>query len=73
MPETPRIIALALPSQPQLESLGTGFRRWYAVSDSPCFAELLFAIDEADRALIQEAAGIGADRQHQATSERRFF
>lgn len=72
MPETPRIVALALLSQPQLESLGTGFRRWYAVGDAPCFGELLLAIDEADRALAREGAEMNPVRQHGTRSDRGF-
>ena len=54
MPETDRIVAVALLRQSELDALGTEFQRWYAVDEVPCFGELLHAIDEADRKLIIE-------------------
>ena len=49
-----RIVALCLVTQPELERLGPSFRRAYPVDEAPCFAELLRAIDEADRQLWRE-------------------
>lgn len=46
-----RIIAVGLLTQPDLEVLGQGFRRAYPVDETPCFGEILRAIDEADREL----------------------
>lgn len=54
MSEAPRIVALALLSQSDLDRLGTGFRRWYALSDTPSFGELLRAIDRADQTLARD-------------------
>ncbi len=53
MPDTKRIVAVALLSQSELDMLGTEFRRWYAVDEVPRFGELLLAIDEADREMAQ--------------------
>lgn len=44
-----RIIAVGLLTARDLEVLGQGFTRVYPLDEKPCFAELLRAIDEADR------------------------
>ena len=49
-----RIVALALVTQPELNRLGPAFRRAYPIDETPCFGELLRAIDEADRAVWRE-------------------
>ena len=49
MAEDRRIIAIGLLTAKDLEVLGKGFTRAYPVDDTPCFGELLKAIDEADR------------------------
>lgn len=46
-----RIIAVGLLTQRDLNLLGVGFSRAYPVDQTPCFSELLRAIDEADRDL----------------------
>lgn len=56
MPESPRpgharIVAVALLTEPELRMLGQGFDRFYPVDETPCFDDLLAAIDEADRGL----------------------
>lgn len=48
-----RIIGVALLTAQDLARLGQGFDRWYPVDETPCFHELLAAIDDADRTLIQ--------------------
>ena len=45
----PRIFAVALVTETELELLGQGFDRAYRVDETPCFGELLAAIDDADR------------------------
>ena len=45
----PRIFAVALVTEAELELLGQGFDRAYRVDETPCFGELLAAIDDADR------------------------
>lgn len=49
-----RIVAVALVTEAELETLGPGFDRAFPVDRTPCFGELLRAIDEADRALWRE-------------------
>ena len=51
-----RIVAVALLTKSDIERLGEGFARYYPVDATPCFGDLLRAIDEADRALRAEAA-----------------
>lgn len=46
-----RIVAVGLLTQREVELLGHGFSRLWPVDESPCFTELLKAIDEADREL----------------------
>lgn len=46
-----RIVAVGLLTQRDVELLGHGFSRLWPVDDSPCFTELLQAIDDADREL----------------------
>lgn len=52
MPE--RIVAVGLLTRRDLEVLGPTFDRIWPVEEAPDFAELLRAIDEADRELQQE-------------------
>ena len=47
--ESQRIIALGLLTARDLEILGSNFKRAYPIEHTPCFGELLLAIDEADR------------------------
>ena len=46
-----RIVAVGLLTERDLGLLGASFDRLWPVEDTPCFAELLQAIDEADREL----------------------
>lgn len=51
---TERIIAIGLLTQRDLEMLGSGFQRVWPVDETPCFSQLLQAIDEADREMWRE-------------------
>jgi hypothetical protein len=44
-----RIVAVGLLTQEQLDMLGPSLRKVYRIDETPCFAELLEAIDQADR------------------------
>jgi hypothetical protein len=44
-----RIVAVGLLTQRDIEMLGHGFSRLWPIDDTPCFNELLRAIDEAER------------------------
>ncbi|TVV76012.1 hypothetical protein [Sphingomonas solaris] len=44
-----RIVAVGLLTSADLKLLGSGFTRAYPVDQTPCFGDLLRAIDEADR------------------------
>jgi hypothetical protein len=57
----PKIVALGLVIQNDLECLGTGFRRAFPVDQTPCFSELLRRIDEAERELWSERDAQGPD------------
>lgn len=46
-----RIVAVGLLTQRDLDVLGKSFTRVWPVDETPCFSELLQAIDEADREL----------------------
>lgn len=46
-----RIVAVGLLTQRDVEVLGHGFSRLWPVDQTPCFTELLQAIDEADEEL----------------------
>lgn len=50
----PRIIGVALLTAQDLDRLGKGFDRWYPVDETPCFHDLLAAIDDADRELVRD-------------------
>ena len=50
MPEK-RIVAVGLLTQREVDLLGHGFSRLWPVDETPCFTELIKAIDEADREL----------------------
>lgn len=49
MAESPRIVAVGLLTQHELELLGQGFDRAFPIDDKLVFEDLLRAIDEADR------------------------
>lgn len=51
----PRIVAVALVTSEELQSLGKSFKRAWPVDQTPCYSGLLQAIDEADKDLRQEA------------------
>ena len=44
-----RIVAVGLLTQGDLNLLGSSFRRLWPIDETPCFSQLLQAIDEADR------------------------
>jgi hypothetical protein len=44
-----RIVAVGLLTQEHLDMLGTSLQKVYRIAETPCFAELLEAIDQADR------------------------
>jgi hypothetical protein len=48
-----RIVAVGLLTRDDIERLGPTFARLWPVEDTPCFSELLRAIDEADREIRQ--------------------
>jgi hypothetical protein len=48
MEEAERIVAIGLLTEHDLDILGTGFRRAFRIDDSPCFEDLLAAIDVAE-------------------------
>lgn len=50
-----RIVAVGLLTQREVDLLGHGFSRLWPVDDTPCFTDLLRAIDEADEELKQSS------------------
>lgn len=48
-----RIVAVGLLTQREVELLGNGFSRLWPVDQTPCFTDLIKAIDEADEDLRQ--------------------
>jgi hypothetical protein len=52
--EPRKIVAVGLLTQRDVDVLGVGFSRLWPVDETPCFTDLLQAIDEADRELRQE-------------------
>lgn len=48
------IVAVGLLTQRDVDALGTNFHRLWPVDETPCFSQLLQAIDEADRELWRE-------------------
>ena len=44
-----RIVAVGLLTQREVELLGHGFSRLWPVDETPCFTDLIQAIDDADR------------------------
>ena len=67
------IIAVGLLTQRDLDVLGNGFNRLWLVDETPCFAGLVQAIDEADRQLIRERDNIATttDLPRPAAGRRR--
>lgn len=54
MPNQERIVAIGLLTQRDLDMLGQGFKRAFPIDETPCFDELLQAIDRADQALGED-------------------
>ena len=48
-----RIVAVGLLTQREVELLGHGFSRLWPVDKTPCFTDLIQAIDDADEQLRQ--------------------
>jgi hypothetical protein len=46
-----RIVAVGLLTEREIQLLGHGFTRLWPVDETPCFTDLIRAIDEADREL----------------------
>ena len=44
-----RIVAIGLLTEREVQLLGHGFTRLWPVDETPCFTDLLRAIDDADR------------------------
>ena len=57
MEEAERIVAIGLLTEQDLDILGSGFRRAFRVDDTPCFDELLAAIDAAEKRADDLRAG----------------
>ncbi|MBA2921047.1 hypothetical protein GON01_03435 [Sphingomonas sp. MAH-20] len=57
MEEAERIVAIGLLTEQDLDILGTGFRRAFRIDDTPCFDELLAAIDAAEKQAEEMRAG----------------
>ncbi len=60
-----RIVAVGLLTQREVELLGHGFSRLWPVDDTPCFQDLLQAIDDADLELSQLAEAVPGGPQCQ--------
>jgi hypothetical protein len=52
---TSKIVAVALVTEAELKLLGAGFNRAFRIDQTPCFGELLHAIDEVDRTFRAQA------------------
>lgn len=46
-----RVVAIGLLTQRELDLLGPTFARLWPIEETPCFDELIDAIDEADHAI----------------------
>lgn len=57
-----RIVAVGLLTQRDVDVLGAGFKRLWPVDETPCFSQLLQAIDEADRDLWRARDEAGPKR-----------
>jgi hypothetical protein len=49
-----RIVAIGLLTGKDLKALGPSFGRLWPIDETPCFSQLLQAIDEADREIRRE-------------------
>jgi hypothetical protein len=65
-----RIVAVGLLTAGDVELLGPSFNRIWPVEDTPCFPQLLAAIDEADRELMRKT-GAEADATMQSRNNER--
>lgn len=62
------ILAVGLLTANDLRALGPEFKRAYPVDETPCFGELLRAIDEADRRLRHDRMLSDNDESVQSAS-----
>jgi hypothetical protein len=53
-------VAVGLLTEHELALLGEGFNRAWPIDETPCFEDLLKAIDEADRAFRSQQESGGA-------------
>lgn len=60
-----RIVAVGLLTESDVKLLGRGFDRLWPVDETPCFSDLLQAIDEADRALARDHRLAGREGRDQ--------
>ena len=61
---TQRIIAVGLLNKSHLDRFGTCFTRLLSVDETPCFNDLLQAIDEADQECRRRGIGQTADERN---------
>jgi hypothetical protein len=54
--ERERIVAIGLLTQSDLDLLGSGFRRAFLVDETPCFDDMIRAIDIADQKAREKSA-----------------
>ena len=64
-----RIVAVGLLTQTHVNMLGTSLKKVYRIDQAPCFADLLRAIDEADREHWREEDRLAALRRLQRESD----
>ncbi|MBA3678362.1 MAG: hypothetical protein H0W74_13335 [Sphingosinicella sp.] len=55
-----RIVAIGLLTSRDVEMLGDSFNRLWPVEETPCFSQLIQAIDEAERDLWRDRDKAGA-------------
>ena len=58
-----KIVAVGLLTEREVQLLGHGFTRLWPVDETPCFADLIRAIDEADRQLREGAPASEEERE----------
>lgn len=70
MPDNPRIVAVGLLTQRELELLGQGFDRAFPIDETLVFEDLLRAIDDAERESGQGRLSSLSLRSAPTTSEQ---
>lgn len=68
--ERERIVAFALLTESNMRDFGSNLHTVYPIDETPCFGELLSAIDEADREMWRERDRMAGAQVYVVSTDR---